>query len=307
MDIRRLDAFRKVYEHRSFSRAGQELFLSQPTVSAHVAALEDELGVRLFDRLGRGVLPTPAAEALYSRAREVFLALERARAEVLLLREKVAGELVVGASTIPAQFLLPFILADFLPRYPEVRVEIADGDTEQVLERTAQGEVVLGLVGARTQRPELVCEPLLTDQLLVVASPAFLSRHAAALKSGDLKAWPWILRERGSGTRKAFERALGDQGLGIRDLACPVQVGGTVAALRCAIAGLGATVTSRLAANEALARGELAAVPSLPLALQRSFFLVHHAGREFLPTAARFREFALEWCRAFSLEGRTGS
>ncbi len=301
MDIRRLEAFRKVYELRSFSRAGQELFLSQPTVSAHVAALEEELGVRLFDRLGRGVLPTPAAEALNARALEVFRALERARAEVLLLREKVAGELILGGSTIPAHYLLPRILSGFLPLYPEVRVEIQDGDTDQIMERTAKGEVVLGLVGAKAQRSDLAFEPLFKDHLVVVASPAFAKAHAAAIAAGDPTGWPWIMRERGSGTRKSFEQALDKLGVNPRALKRAVQVGGTESALRCAMAGLGSTVTSRLAAENALVRGELTEISNLALDMDRSFYLVHHAGREFLPTAARFREYALKWGQDFAV------
>jgi DNA-binding transcriptional LysR family regulator len=300
MDIRRLEAFRKVYELRSFSRAGQELFLSQPTVSAHVASLEEELGVRLFDRLGRGVLPTPAAEALNARAVEIFNALERARAEVLLLREKVAGELVLGGSTIPAHYLMPRILSGFLPLYPEVRAEVLDGDTEQILERTSRGEVVLGLVGAKAHHPELVFEPLFRDQLVVVASPAFVRAHYAAIDAGDPAGWPWIMRERGSGTRRAFEQALERQSVSLRSLNRAVQVGGTEAALRCAMAGLGATVTSLLAADGAISRGELVEVPALALDMDRSFYLVHHSGREFLPTATRFRDFALKWGKNFA-------
>ena len=118
MDFRRLEAFSKVYELKSFSKAGTELFLSQPTISAHVSALEKDLGVQLFDRLGRVIMPTPAGEVLYRYAIDAFSCLEKARVEIELLQDRVAGELFVGCSTIPGHFLLPHLIARFSMQYP---------------------------------------------------------------------------------------------------------------------------------------------------------------------------------------------
>ena len=147
MDIRRLQAFSKVYELRSFSRAGEELMLSQPTISAHVLALEEELGAQLFDRLGRSVLPTQAGEVLFRYAQSVFTELEHARSDILALSRRVAGELVIGGSTIPAHYILPRLLARYLATYPEVHLELQSGDTQEVTAMVLEGLIHIGVVG----------------------------------------------------------------------------------------------------------------------------------------------------------------
>lgn len=289
MDFRKLQAFAKVYEMRSFSRAGEDLFLSQPTVSAHVASLEEELGVRLFDRLGRSVLPTQAAEVLYAAAHDVFTRLDGAVAEVRLLQDRVVGDLTVGGSTIPTHYILPELLAGFVRRHPDVRVHLVAGDSGGIVSQVASGRLAMGLVGADPEMPELEAVPVRDDELLVIGPAELIGQGGDPLRV--LRAKPWVMREPGSGTRKAFEAVLPALGLNLRELRVVAWVESTEAVLRCARAGLGLGVVSRLAAAEGLERREFAALEGLPVHLDRRFYLVTRKGRTLSPAARAFAGF----------------
>ncbi|KUG28684.1 transcriptional regulator, lysr family [hydrocarbon metagenome] len=294
MDIRRLQAFCKVYELKSFSRAGEELLLSQPTVSAHIMALESELGTRLFDRLGRTVLPTPAAHILYQHALDAFDRLENARTEILALTQRVSGELSIGGSTIPAHYILPEIMAVFRAKYPEVTINLVIGDTQEIIERVVEGHLSLGLVGAATDHPDLACELLMNDELICIA-PADMdvplgNAHSDGFDPGYLRGLPWVMREHGSGTRLAFESALRERGMDIRELRTSILVHSTLAVLQCVKAGLGVSVTSRLAVAGALERGEIRQIDVPGLSIKRGYYRIHHAKRHIFPAMRRFLE-----------------
>ena len=314
MDIRRLEAFSKVFELRSFSKAGQELFLSQPTISAHVSSLENELGVRLFDRLGRGILPTSAANVLYRHTQEVFRSLEVAKAELQLLQERVSGELSVGGSTIPAHYMLPHMLAEFTRRYPDITLHMTVNDTEGVAAMVAEGEILVGMTGGRTAHPDLRFDAILEDDLVVIATPELVRRtgrpaQGKALSVSDIMHLPWVVREAGSGTRRAFDVALADKGLDPRRLQCVIAVESTQATLQCVVAGLGFGVTSRLAADRMLAAGELIVVPVEGLDLVRTFFLVHNERRHLFPVVRYFIDFVRggDWGVLFPSGNGSGS
>ena len=291
MDMRRLEAFASVYELGSFSKAGQKLFLSQPTISAHIAALESELEVRLFDRLGRSVLPTQAADILYRHARETFASLEQARAEIALLRAEVSGSLVLAGSTIPAHYLLPPVMARFTAKYPGVSLRLNVGDSAAAAAMVVGGKAELGVVGANTGQSELEFIPLVEDDLAVVVGRSRLASGAAELSLAELESMPWVMREPGSGTRAALEAALSEAGLDLRTLKVAAVVDTTTALLQCVRGGMGLAVTSRLAAAELVEHGELLAVPAPGLTLRRTFSLVLHRQRHLFPVARVFADF----------------
>jgi DNA-binding transcriptional LysR family regulator len=286
MDFRKLEAFCKVYELRSFSKAGQELHLSQPTISAHVASLEEQLGLLLFDRLGRNVLPTNAGDVLYREGREIFSILSRAGAELSLLRDEVAGELVVGGSTIPSNYILPELMARFMAKHPAVRIELRTGDTDEVTEMVAEGRLDLAVVGALPEVRGVIPEPLFSDRLTAVASP-----RAVLQPDCPLSEWPWVMREQGSGTRRAFERALAASGHNPRALRSVCMVYGTEAAMRVAGAGAGIAVVSARACEAAVRRGELRVVDCGLQEMDRKFYLLRHEGRRAFPAASAFLDF----------------
>ncbi len=297
MDIRRLEAFRKVYELGSFSKAGQDLFLSQPTISAHVLSLEQELGTQLFDRLGRTILPTQAGEILYRHVLHVFASLESATAEIGLLQQRVAGELLIGGSTIPATYLLPKRLAEFTFRFPDVRVKLTVGDSQDIITGVQAGEQALGVVGASVNEPDLAFSPLMEDDLVVVASRRLpgvqdlLDRGGLTVHPDDLRTWPWVLREQGSGTRKAFEMALSSLGLDIRSLNTVIEARTHETVVQCAVHGLGLCVSSRIAVGPCIDKGELLTVNVPGLVIKRNFYVVRHSRRHVFPAMRYFIDF----------------
>ncbi|NJB69463.1 DNA-binding transcriptional LysR family regulator [Desulfobaculum xiamenense] len=297
MDIRRLEAFSKVYECRSFSRAGQELFLSQPTISAHVSALEEELGVKLFDRMGRVVLPTQAADILYSHAAQAFETLEKARAEILLVQDRVAGELVIGGSTIPAHHVLPDVLAGFTAEHPDVTLELRVGDTRDIVAGISEGDLLLGMVGAAPVATDVAYEEVLKDELVFIASAG---HHAAARERvtlAELAGMPWVMREQGSGTRRSLEAVFDGEGIDLRTLHVSVHVESTQSVLQCVRAGLGVSVTSRLAAGGMLERGELTELRVPQFVMERSFYLAYNERRHLFPAARYFIDYLRQRCR----------
>ncbi|SKA76206.1 selenium metabolism-associated LysR family transcriptional regulator [Desulfobaculum bizertense] len=298
MDFRRLEAFSKVYECRSFSKAGQLLFLSQPTISAHVIALEDELGVRLFDRLGRVVLPTPAAEILYTHAQDAFGILEKARAEILLVNDRVAGDLYIGGSTIPANYVLPELLAKFTRLHPDVHLRVELGDSHDILGLLSSGSLPLGMVGAKVPSSDVAFEEVLRDELVVLASPALAEQYNAAPELTTLTQLPWVMREQGSGTRRALEQALNAVGVNIRKLNTAISVESTESVMRCVLAGLGISVTSKLVAQEFLEQGKLVLLEVPELHMVRSFYLAYNERREMFPAARYFLDFVREELQA---------
>jgi len=290
MDFRKLEAFCKVYELKSFSKAGLELQLSQPTISAHVANLEEELGVPLFDRLGRTVLPTQAGEVLYRGAKQVFQQVGRINSEIGLLRDMVVGDLLLGGSTIPANYILPGLLKSFLGLYPSLRVHMTIGDTDSIIRQVGQGRLELGIVGSQPEQQGISAYPIHRDELVMVAAPCLCEGKPEAKSLRDLRVWPWILRERGSGTRRYMETLLKAAGIPIGDLKVSLWVESTEAALQCVRSGLGLSVVSRLAAQPFLDRGELVCLNVMNQVLERSFYLIQRQGRELLPAASLFIE-----------------
>jgi LysR family transcriptional regulator, transcriptional activator of the cysJI operon len=289
MDVRRLQAFCKVYTLRSFSKAGDELLLSQPTISAHVLALEEELGTQLFDRLGRSVLPTQAGDVLFRYGQAVFAELDHARADILALSQRVAGELIIGGSTIPAHYIIPRLVTGFRKAHPEVRLQLRVGDSRDISEMVLTGDVHVGLVGSASSHADLVCQPFLEDDLLLVAP---LTLPAVDLAGENwrslLLSLPWVMRESGSGTQLALIQAFIAAGLDIRAITPELVVHSSLAVLECVEAGLGVAVVSHLAAKPYIKRGTVRVQDIPGLVIRRQFVTVHHARRYQFPALRAF-------------------
>ncbi|MCJ2163082.1 MULTISPECIES: selenium metabolism-associated LysR family transcriptional regulator [unclassified Pseudodesulfovibrio] len=293
MDIRKLEAFCKVFELQSFSKAGEAMFLSQPTISSHVANLEDELGVRLFDRLGRKVLPTQAGEVLYKSMVTIFRNLEQAKASIEMLRDRVVGELQIGCSTIPSHSILPALLADFSTRYPDVSFTVHTADSAEVIKRVACGDWPVGIVGKKPEEDELVSKLLVKDKTIVVAAPdaSWLPVGDDPIELDKLIQLPWVMRIKGSATRLVLERELALAGHSLQSLNIRCRVEGTCESLAHAANKVGVCFTSRLAAQPLLSSGEVKQLNVPALEGDRQFYLIHHGGRYMFPALKAFIGF----------------
>ena len=294
MDLHRLAVFVKVYELKSLSRSAEAVYLSQPTVSGHLKKLEDELGIRLFDRLGRGVAPTKAAETLYEYALRLLALRDEALQAVAEVEGKIQGKLNVGASTIPGHYLLPGYLAQINSLHPELNITLLLGDTSSVGGMVERGTAEFGLIGAKLQNANLQQRICCKDRLVLAVSPSDPLSARSRISAEELKGMPFLLRESGSGTRMSLARSLRELGVKLTDLKVAAEMGSTEAIRQGILAGMGGSVLSRLAVEDDFAAGRLVEVEVKGMNLERDFYLITRAGRSMTPGAKRLIGLIME-------------
>ncbi len=290
MDIHRLEVFCKVIELQSFTKAADASFLTQPTVSEHIRMLEEMTGEKLLDRFGREVLPTPAGKILYKYARQMIQLRNEALQALDRYRGVLSGHLNIGASTIPGTYVLPTLIGSFKAAYPTIQITLKISSSGQIVEKILDGTLEAGLIGAKWADRRIVWEEAFSDELILVVPPqhAWASRTSIPLE--ELASEPFILRERGSGTRivtfQAFEAA-GFDPLRLK----PVAEMGTTEAVRQGIkAGIGVSILSSQAVAEDLERRTLVAIPLEGARILRPFYLAQRKNRQSSPLCAAFIE-----------------
>lgn len=288
MNLRQLEVFAAVAETGSFSRAAEEVLLTQSTVSQHVAALESEMGVRLFDRTGRGAELTEAGQLFHRHARQVLVDC----AELLEIMARFRGmdgpELAVGASNIPANYLIPSLLPELAARHPGVALNVVAGDSREIIDRLLRGEFTLAVVGSRFPDQGVEFTPLTTDLLLLVVGGGHPWWGRQLIDLEELATTPLLAREAGSGSGRAVEQALQAAGLSAARLRIAARLGSNEAVKQAVMAGCGAAFLSALSVQHELNRGELAAVAVTGLQVERRFWLAVRRGRSLSPAAEAF-------------------
>jgi len=277
MDIHHLRVFATVFRCRSFSKASEELHLTQPTVSDHMKALEEELHCRLFDRLGRSIAPTQEADILYSYAVEIVEKADALKEVIGQFKKEVSGELIIGASTIPGTYVIPHIIAAFKKRYPSVSFQIVESDSKGVVEKVLRHELLLGMVGANMGHGQLIYTPVMEEELIAVSSPSLVRTNEISLE--ELTRFPLILREEGSGTRKEIERSLDGKGISLDALTVVGYFGSTDAVKQAVKAGLGISILSELAVKDELKYKLLKKIRLKGIQMKRGFYAVTHRKR----------------------------
>ena len=167
MDIHHLKIFVSVYKNKSFTRASEELHISQPTISEHIKNLESSLDCRLFDRLGRSIMPTVEADVLYPKALQLLDELDSIQEEITAAGTGVKGKLTIGASTIPGTYILPRVAYSFKNQYPEVAFEILIEDSGKITTMVLRHDLLYGIVGAKMTSDKLDYVPLIEDELVL--------------------------------------------------------------------------------------------------------------------------------------------
>jgi DNA-binding transcriptional LysR family regulator len=291
MDLRRLEVFAKVAELGSFSRAAEALLLTQPTISEHVRALEDELGVRLLDRLGRGAAATPAGQLLLTYARRILALSAEARQALEQFHGRMVGDLVVAGSTIPGEYVLPMLIGQFKAKYPEISITLLIGDSRQVAEWVEDTRVELAVSGAPPTSRALEARTLMRDELVVTVGAQHPWAARGTVTLADVKAEPLIVRERGSGSRAALERALAETGANLATFRIVGEMGSTQAIKQAVRAGVGVSLISRRAVDDECRTALLHCVGLKDLKIERSFYLVTHRERTRSPLAQAFVAF----------------
>ena len=292
MDTRQLAAFCAVVERQSFSQAAERLGVTQPAVSQQVRALEERLGKRLLDRSGRRVEPTEAGLALY-RGAQRLLSLEGQLLDELDAADggELGGTLQVGASTGPGSTVVPVLLCEFQKNNPGVSVSLSISDTQSVVERVAERELELGVVGAARRHRGVTFEPFFRDDVVLACPPdhRFAGR---SITLDDLRKEPLIVMQEGAGVRQVLEDELRRAGTRLRDLEPRLELGLQESARSAVVAGYGVTFISRAAIEADLAAGTLATARVKGLDPAREISLVRAAGRSPTRAAQAFVEFA---------------
>ncbi|HJQ74777.1 MAG TPA: LysR family transcriptional regulator [Gaiellaceae bacterium] len=294
MDTRQLAAFCAVVERKSFSQAAERLGVTQPAVSLQVRSLEKRLGRQLLDRSGRRVEPTEAGLALY-RGAQRLLALEGQLLDELEAggEGELGGTLEVGASTGPGSTVVPVLLCDFQRANPGVAISLSISDTQSVVDRVADRELELGVVGAARRHRGVVFEPFFRDEVVLATPPdhRFAGRTIAL---DELKKEPLIIMQEGAGVRQVIEDELRGAGTRLRDLEPRLELGLQESARSAVAAGYGVTFISRTAIEADLAAGTLGVARVKGLEPAREISLVRSTGRFPTRAAEAFVEFARE-------------
>jgi len=287
MEFDQLRTFLAVLEHRSFVRAGEALGIGQSTVSFHVKALEQKVGLVLLER-GRGSIGvTAAGRALLPYAERIVALVDEARARLDTRTKGEVGELSLAASTIPGEYLLPPILAAFRAEHPGIRLEMAVFDSEKALSVLLAREADLAFVGKKPRGRELVSGVFAHDEIVLVGAAGNAFAPHGRLTPKELREIPLVLREQGSGTRDAIARLLPQ----VHDSKHALRVGSTEAAKRCVQHGLGLAFLSRQAVASELAAGLFTLVEFAGTPARRTFYWARH--RSVTPSAAALAFLAL--------------
>lgn len=268
-----LSVFLAVAEEGSFSGAAKKLELTQPTVSFHIDNLEKKLGCPLVERTAKGTALTVYGDVLFANLAKAEVLLKTAENQLKAMVEGAAGRITVGASTVPAEYILPGLAAAFLRKNPGLDIDLRTGDSLAILEGLAAGQFPLAVVGSP---PGEGCQtrPLWQDELVLVAHPALAARLGDRPTLAEALALPLVARGQSSGSMRSVFTALAARGFGRDKLRIAFQVSGNEA-LKAAIASqAGGGFISRWAISEELAAGRLAIIPLPDLKVIRTFYAV---------------------------------
>jgi len=298
LETRHLQVFMAIWELHSFSKAAEKINLTQPTVSGHIKTLEAILGAELFNRSTRDVSPTKAGELFHPYARRILNLMAQAEQEMNLFIGREKGTLEIGGSNIPGEYILPPAIGRFKKGRPIIKITLKIGDTREIVTAVADGQLELGMVGAVIERPDIIFEACLVDELLLVAPPNSPLAGKKQVKMAELADYPFIMREKGSGTRKTIEKALEQAGdlLQAYNFSVIAEMGSTEAIRQAVKAGVGCSIISRRAVQQDVEL-DLMSASSLPeLNLKRQFYLILPKQRRVSPLAEEFRQFMQQNC-----------
>jgi molybdate transport repressor ModE-like protein len=293
MNLEHLRTLIAIAEQGSLSAAARSLRISQPAVTKQIQRMESEIGLPLLVRgPRRGAELTPAGERMLAFARQTMAGLESLERELAALKTLREGTLTLAASTIPGEYVLPALLANFRAQYPQLRVEMTISDTADVATKVLADEVDVGVIGSTVKRPGMRLERLVSDEIVLVVPPGhpFAGRERVSVE--ELREQPLILREEGSGTRRSVEALLTEAGLSLPKENVAMILGSTQAILQGVEQGLGLGFVSARASAQAQADGHLACVRLAGVDLRRELFLAYLPQRAGDPLVARFLDFA---------------
>jgi DNA-binding transcriptional LysR family regulator len=294
VNLRQLDVFLAVVEEGSFSGAARVAMLTQSTISQHMAALEEELGVQLLERSRNGVVLTEAGRILRKHARSLVGELRATENAIRRHRGIEQTRLRLGVSTIPGAYLVPAVLAKLGDRFPQLNLVVLQGDSRTVIDGLAAREIEAGVIGKRFEERGLTFAEVGEDRIGLVVDRHHPWAGRSPLTARELQDGVFVAREPGSGTGATVNEALRDAGIDPARLRIRAEIGGMEAIKAAVMAGVGASFLSHVAVARDVERGDLVIVPVKGLTIARPFFLVRRSGRDLAPAADAFWKLMLE-------------
>ena len=280
-----LKTFLTVRKHRNYTRAASELFISQPAVSRRIRELERELGVRLFEQLGRALHLTGAGEALAAEAEGLLGSMERAAEAVRSHALEGKGRLRVGASVTPGCCLLPKVVGEFHRQHPESDLTYTVANSRAIERGIVANELDLGLIGKAPKNAALAARPVVMDEIICVAAPSHSLAGRKRVAPAALANEICVVREQGSATRGLAETWFAGAGCKFRRF---IELSSSEAIKALVASGVGLSLISVHAVEREIENGGLCRIPVSALNLKRPIYLVQHLDKHLSPAIRSF-------------------
>lgn len=293
MDFRQLETFVMIARLKSFSKAADCLFLTQPTISNHIQNLEKELDSILINRSNKNITLTKAGEVLFSHAMDILNKREQALFSLGMFKGKIEGTLGIACSTVPEQYILPSLLNGFHKIHKDVSFNLFHYDSQQVVDAIVDGELDFGFVGAKDDMKQLHYIDIMEDKLVLIAPYTSKYSSMEQIPLRVLTQEKMILREKGSGTRKILEDTLKKHNIPIESLHVVAYMESTEAIKQCVRKGLGVTIISELAVQDEIKYNLVKKIDIEHVNITRKFYFVYNRFRSLSPLAETFKEFVL--------------
>ena len=288
--LRQMRVFAAVARHLSFTRAARELHLTQPAVSQQVKLLEQEVGMPLFEHIGRKVHLAPAGVELLRYTDQAMELLRQAGESLAAMRGLKRGVLKLGAVST-AKYFAPSLLSAFKPAYPEVTLELALGNREEIIRQLAANEIDLVIMGRPPRELKTVAAPFAKNPLVVIASASHPLAQRRRIKLSQLESESFLIRETGSGTRASMERVFRELGFPLK---VAMEVSSNETIKQAVMAGMGISFISRHTVGLELAAGKLVVLDVVGLPIIRDWYVIHLQDKRLAPIPVAFRAFLLE-------------
>ena len=285
--LHQLKIFDAVARHMSFARAAEELHLTPPALSIQVKQLAEIIGQPLFEQIGKKISLTAAGEISWATCRDVLNRLEQLTQELAALQGLEKGTLKL-ATLATVKYFIPRLLGDFCTKHPGIDTILFMGNRESLLERLARNQDDLYILGQPPEHMNVVTEPFADNLLVVVASPNHPLANEKDIAPSRLRDVPFILREEGSGTRRAFEKFFEQHGVVLK---ARMELGSNEAVKQVVAGGLGVAVLSASTLRAELASGELTILDVRGLPLKRKWHVVYPVGKQLTPASKAFMEY----------------
>ena len=297
MADRRLQVFHTVARLLSFTKAAEELHMTQPAVTFQVRQLEEQFNTRLFDRTHNRISLTEAGQRVYEFADRIFELYAEMENAVRDMTGEISGMLVIGASTTIAEYMLPSLLGDFKKQYPDINVHLKVSNSDGIVSMVENNDIDLGVVEAPVMNKNLVVEECRKDRLVAIVPPqhALASLETVAIK--DLLENAYIAREEGSGTREVIQEYLTDLGMQASDVHISMELGSPEAIKGAVEAGMGVSIVSEVTIHKELQLGSLVALDLDP-PIQRPFSFVHQKQKFRQRAMDELLSFARAYCES---------